>query len=63
MFALASAIGNEWWPLVGFGLFVGIILWVIVDLYKANKCLLDSKPSISVEPLREDNYVLFEGAK
>lgn len=60
-------IGYKWWPLIGFGFFALILLWIIADLYRANNRLLDVHPSISTEIASEADVfylkVLNKGAE
>jgi hypothetical protein len=48
-----TSIGSKWWPLIGFIVFIGLVAWIINDLYQQNNTLLDNKPKITVEPSLE----------
>lgn len=72
MLALASAtgfalditqvanIGFKWWPLIAFGVFMFLVIWVIRDLYRANKDLLEKRSIIKVEARVQDNFAYLE---
>lgn len=63
--AIATAIGlgqnimgitklpMNWWPLVTLAVFCGLVTWMIYGLYKENSRLLNGRPSIYVEPIRD----------
>ncbi len=48
-----TSMGAKWIPLITFIVFALVIFWIIYDLKKANEHLLDSRPTINVEPLKE----------
>jgi hypothetical protein len=43
----------SWWPLATFIIFLALVGWMIYGLYVENSRLLNDRPSISVEPIRE----------
>jgi hypothetical protein len=55
----AANIGYKWWPFIALAFFVAIVIWIIADLYNVNSRLLNTKPEITVEPIKEgDVYLL-----
>ena len=44
----AANIGYKWWPFIALCSFIVLVVWIIKDLYEANKKMLDAKPSIRV---------------
>lgn len=65
LFMIATAIGlaqdfmgitrlpMNWWPLITFVAFCVLVIWMISGLYRERSRLLNSRPSIYVEPVRE----------
>lgn len=49
----------QYHALIGFFAFVGFMIWIILEKQRTINKLLDSRPTISVEPVREnDSYYL-----
>lgn len=43
----------DWWPFLTFFVFCGLVVWMIYGLYRENSRLVNDRPSVYVEPMRE----------
>jgi len=48
-----------WW-IISIGVFVGLTMWLITDLLKANQRLLNARPSITVKAVTHDGCAYLE---
>ncbi len=48
-------VGHDWWLLITLIIGIGLVGWVVGDLYGQNRKLLDIRPTISVEPVKDNN--------
>ena len=66
IFAIVTAVGYsldvaqitnlnfKWWPLIGFVVFIGLVVWIFIDLHGQINKLIDSKPNILASALSTD---------
>ena len=55
-----TSLPMSWWPLVTFLVFCGLVGWMIFDLYREKSRLLNDRPSICVEPVKESEAFYLE---